>query len=119
MKIAISAQGENLKAPIDPRFGRAQSFIVYNTENDEFEHIENTQNLNLPQGAGIQTAQNIAKTGAKSVVSGHIGPKAFSALSKGGIEIYFASAGSVEEAVEAFKQGLLEKADNADKPGHW
>jgi predicted Fe-Mo cluster-binding NifX family protein len=119
MKIAISSQGDNLKAPIDSRFGRAQSFIIYDTETDTFEHIENTQNLNLPQGAGIQTAQNVANTGAKAVISGHVGPKAFSALSQGGIEMYFASAGTVEEAVEAYKNGLLEKAQDADKPGHW
>jgi predicted Fe-Mo cluster-binding NifX family protein len=33
--------------------------------------------------------------------------------------MYFASAGTVEEAVEAYKNGLLEKAQDADKPGHW
>ncbi len=119
MKIVISAQGKDLDAPVDPRFGRAQSFIVYDLENDGFEYIDNTQNLNLPQGAGVQTAQCVANTGAKAVISGHIGPKAYAALTQGQMDVYFASAGTVGEAIEAYKNGLLQKANGADKPGHW
>ncbi|MFP4167547.1 MAG: NifB/NifX family molybdenum-iron cluster-binding protein [Desulfonatronovibrionaceae bacterium] len=119
MKLAVSSQGDSLQSPIDTRFGRAQGFIIYDTDNSSFEFMENKQNLNLPQGAGIQTAQNVANTGVKAVISGHIGPKAFSALSKAEIEIYFASAGTVDEALEAYKKGLLEKAQTPDKPGHW
>lgn len=83
MKIAISCQGNTLESPVDPRFGRAQGFLVYDLDTNNFEYANNDQNLNIAQGAGIQTAQNVAKTGAKAVITGNVGPKAFSALSQG------------------------------------
>jgi predicted Fe-Mo cluster-binding NifX family protein len=119
MKIAISSQGTDLNASLDPRFGRAAGFIVFDDENGNFEYISNEQNLQAMQGAGIQTAQNVAQTGAKAVISGHVGPKAFSALRSGGIDIYLCQAGTVQEALDSLKVGTLEKAQDADKPGHW
>ncbi|HRU01950.1 MAG TPA: NifB/NifX family molybdenum-iron cluster-binding protein [Victivallales bacterium] len=76
MKIAFSASGDSLESPIDPRFGRAKYFIIYDEINEKFEVIKNEQNLNAVQGAGIQSAQNLAKFGVECVVSGHFGPKA-------------------------------------------
>jgi len=32
MKIAISSHGNNLDAPIDPRFGRCANFVIVETE---------------------------------------------------------------------------------------
>jgi predicted Fe-Mo cluster-binding NifX family protein len=119
MKIAISSQGPDLNAALDPRFGRAAGFIVYDDANGNFEYISNEQNLQAMQGAGVQTAQKVAKTGAKAIISGHVGPKAFSALRSGGIDIYLCQAGTVQEALDALKAGSLEKAQDADKPGHW
>ena len=77
MKIAITTTGDNLNAPMDARFGRAQKFIVYDLDSNSFEVVDNQQNLNAIQGAGIQSAEAVAKTGARAVLTGHCGPKAF------------------------------------------
>ncbi|MFW5501007.1 MULTISPECIES: NifB/NifX family molybdenum-iron cluster-binding protein [unclassified Maridesulfovibrio] len=119
MKIAISCQGNDLNGDIDPRFGRAKGFLVCDTDTDTQEYIDNTQNLNAAQGAGIQSAQNVAATGATAVITGHVGPKAFTALDKGSIEVYLVGGGTVAEALSSFKDGKLEAAADADKPGHW
>jgi predicted Fe-Mo cluster-binding NifX family protein len=119
MKIAVSTTGTTLDAPIDPRFGRTKGFIVADTETGEFDHVPNTQNLSLPQGAGLQTAQTVAEAGAGAVITGHVGPKAYMALSRGGIKVYLADAGSVGQALEALARGELSPAEGADKPGHW
>mgnify|MGYP006296514451 CR=1 FL=1 len=119
MKIAISCQGKDLSSSVDPRFGRAAGFIIYDTETENFDYITNEQNLNAAQGAGIQTAQNVAKSGAQAVITGHVGPKAFSALKAGKIDIYLGANQSVQESIQAFKNGDLKAADQADKPGHW
>ena len=119
MKIAVSSQGHDLEAAVDPRFGRAAGFIIYDDQSGRHEYVSNQQNLQAMQGAGIQTAQNVARTGAKAVISGHVGPKAFSALQAGGIDIYLSQSGTVQEALQAFTAGKLEKAQDADKPGHW
>ncbi|MBC8206673.1 MAG: NifB/NifX family molybdenum-iron cluster-binding protein [Kiritimatiellaeota bacterium] len=119
MKIAITTSGTDLTAPVDTRFGRAASFIVYDTESETFEVADNNQNLNAPQGAGIQTAQNVAATGAKTVITGHCGPKAFRILSASNIAVYPCSAATVQEALELFKTGKLTEANGADVEGHW
>jgi predicted Fe-Mo cluster-binding NifX family protein len=119
MKIAVSTAGTTLSDALDPRFGRASGFIVYDLESGAYEHLSNRQNLQAPQGAGIQTAQNVASAGAQAVITGHVGPKAYSALQAGGIGVYLSRAGTVEEAVQAFREGRLAPAQGADKPGHW
>ncbi len=119
MKIAITTTGDDLNAPIDPRFGRAKKFLIYDTETKEYTVIDNTQNLNLPQGAGLQAAQTVASNGAKAVITGHVGPKAFNVLSSTKIEIYLTNASTVKEAIDAYEKGELTPAKTFDKEGHW
>lgn len=71
MKIAITAQGQDLSSQLDPRFGRAKLLIVVDTDTDRFEVHDNTVNLNASSGAGIQTAQNVANLGAEAVITGN------------------------------------------------
>jgi len=58
MKIAISSSGTTLESDIDPRFGRAQNFIVIDTETMKFDIKENTQNLSLPQGTYLRRQES-------------------------------------------------------------
>ena len=74
MKIAFSTSGNDLNAPLDTRFGRAAKFLIYDTESQSVALVDNTQNLTAAQGAGIQSAQNVAASGAQALVSGHCGP---------------------------------------------
>ncbi|MFP4391734.1 MAG: NifB/NifX family molybdenum-iron cluster-binding protein [Desulfohalobiaceae bacterium] len=119
MKVAVSSQGNDLDSGLDPRFGRAVGFIIYDLDTQESQFISNEQNLYASQGAGIQTAQNVAKTGVQAVITGHVGPKAFSALQAGGIPVYLCQSGTVQEALQAYEQGRLQQAEGADKAGHW
>lgn len=119
MKIAITSQSPGLDGALDPRFGRAAGFVLVDTETEALDFADNQQNLQAAQGAGIQAAQNVAATGAKAVITGHVGPKAFLVLQKGGIAIHLCEAGTVGEALEAFKSGSLPKAQGPDKDGHW
>jgi predicted Fe-Mo cluster-binding NifX family protein len=119
MKIAISTSGNDLNAPLDPRFGRAARFLVYDTETGSFELAGNEQNLNAAQGAGIQSAQNAASTGAKAVISGHFGPKAFRVLNASKISMHPSTAATVQEALDQYLQGKLTAAQAADVEGHW
>jgi len=119
MKIAISAEGQDLESPVDPRFGRAQWFIIADLETGGFEAINNEQNLNAAQGAGIQAAENVARHGASYLITGHCGPKAFRALSAAGIKIVVGVKGTVGEALERFERGELQAAEGPDVEGHW
>jgi len=119
MKIAFTTSGDTLDAPVDSRFGRAPKILVYDLDSGSFEITDNTQNLNAPQGAGIQAAQNVARTGAKHLVSGHCGPKAFKVLQAAGITIYTTDAPTVAAALDQFLSGSLTPAESADVEGHW
>lgn len=119
MKIAISAENGSLDSRVDPRFGRAAGFLIYDLDSDSSQYVPNTQNLTLAQGAGIQTAQNVAATGAQAVITGHVGPKAFAALDRGKIAIYLGENMTVTESIQAFRDNRLNRADGATKPGHW
>jgi len=119
MKIAVSAQGTDMTSHVDPRFGRAKNIIVVDTETGAHEAHDNTLNLNAMQGAGIQTAKNVADLGVGAILSGNVGPKAFSALNTAGIEVYTGISGTVADAVAAYKNGTLTKADKANVGGHW
>jgi predicted Fe-Mo cluster-binding NifX family protein len=119
MKIAVTSEGSTLEAAVDPRFGRCKYFIVVDTDTGAFEAVDNVQNLNAAQGAGIQSAETVVNQGAEAVLTGHCGPKAFRTLSTGEVKIYVGVEGTVREAVEAFKAGKLQASENADVEGHW
>jgi predicted Fe-Mo cluster-binding NifX family protein len=119
MKIAFTTSGTDLNAPLDSRFGRAPKFLVYDLETNAFEVVDNQQNLNAAQGAGIQSAETVARLGAKAIVTGHCGPKAFRVLSAAGIKIYNTDAPTVAAALEQYRAGKLLEATGADVGGHW
>ena len=119
MKIAVTAQGTDLESQADPRFGRTKYFVVMDTDSDDFEAVDNAQNFNAAQGAGIQAARNVAELGVEAVLTGHCGPNAFRTLTAAGIKVFTGASGTVKETVEKFKSGELAEAVNADVTGHW
>ncbi|MFH1844234.1 MAG: NifB/NifX family molybdenum-iron cluster-binding protein [bacterium] len=119
MKVAVTSQGQTLDSELDPRFGRARYFIVVDTETEDFEVIENIQNLNAVQGAGIQSTQAVINQQVKAVLTGHCGPKAFQVMAKAGIKIYPGLEGTVRAAVSQLKAGKCEEAAGPDVKSHW
>ena len=106
MKICVTAQGDNLDATVDPRFGRCQYFIIADTETLEFEAIKNP-NIEAMGGAGIQSGQLVASKQVKAVLTGNVGPNAFQTLQAAGLDVITGVTGSVKEAIEKYKKGEL------------
>ncbi len=119
MKIAFTTSGETLDAPFESRFGRAPKFLVYDLEKETFSVIDNRQNVNASQGAGIQAATTVARAGVACLVTGHCGPKAYKVLSAARIRIFASSAATVKEALGLFRDEKLVEALSADVEGHW
>ena len=117
MKICITSQGDNLDAQVDPRFGRAQYFIIAESDTLEFESIENP-NVHGTGGVGVQSGQLMAEKDVKVVLTGNVGPNAHRALSAAGIKIATGFKGSVQEAVESFKKGDVSFTDSATAADH-
>ena len=119
MKIAITSIDGTLEGMVDERFGRARKLIVYDVGTGTFEVAENSKQMNLAQGAGIQAAQNVVNLGVGAVISGHLGPKAFQVFQSAGIEAYSAVNMTVADAVKQYREGSLKKLAGADVQGHW
>lgn len=120
MKIAISANSNSFDSPVDVRFGRAAGFIIYDTKTSQFNFVENTQNLEAAQGAGIQAAQNVLEHQVEAVITGNCGPKAFKVLNSAGAKIYTVSSDlTIAKAVEKFNNSELEESKDANVEGHW
>jgi len=119
MKIAVTSQGKDSSSHVDPRFGRARWLIVVDTETGESQVYDNTVNLNAAQGAGIQTAKNVADLGANAVITGNVGPNAFKTLNAAGIRVFLVSEKSVSESINSFKANTLVEVNQANVEGHW
>jgi predicted Fe-Mo cluster-binding NifX family protein len=118
-KIAVSTEGPDLDARVDPRFGRAAGFLIVDPQTMAFAYVDNGVSQAMAQGAGIQAAERVAASGARVLLTGFVGPKAFQALSAAGITIgQNVDAWTVREAVERFKAGKVTLADAPNRRGH-
>lgn len=118
MKICVSAASNSLDSSIDPRFGRCPYLVIVDSENMQFEVIQNTAS-DATGGAGIQAAQTIASKGAEVLITGNVGPNAFQALSAAGIRIVTGAFGTVREVVEKYKRGELGETGAPTVGGHF
>jgi predicted Fe-Mo cluster-binding NifX family protein len=119
MRIAVTATGHSPSSHVDPRFGRAAWFIVYETSDGSFEVIDNGSGQAAAQGAGIQAAETLSRLGVSALLTGHCGPNAFQALKAAGIKVHAGMDGTVADAIERFRSGTLQPAGGADVGGHW
>ena len=65
MKVAISAQGNDLNSLVDPRFGRARWIIIIDTESGESQALDNATNVDASGGAGVQAGTTVASAGSR------------------------------------------------------
>ena len=115
MKIAISSTGESLESEIDAKFGRCPYFLIVEIEGKEIKEVKAIENIAAGQrgGAGITSAEIIAKEKVEAVITANLGPRAFSVFEQFGIKIY-QGQGKVSDAVRKFIKGeLAEMKDSA------
>jgi predicted Fe-Mo cluster-binding NifX family protein len=117
MKIVVTASDTHLAAPISPIFGRCPTYLFVDTETMAFEAVENPA-ISAPSGAGIQAVQFVVERGARAVLTGNIGPNAVSALQAANVPVYHLIEGTVQQAVEMFRQGRLNLISAATAPSH-
>jgi predicted Fe-Mo cluster-binding NifX family protein len=118
MKVAVSSNGNNLDAQLDPRFGRCAFFLVVNPEDMSFE-VLNNESAAEGGGAGIRAAQFLASQRVEAVITGNCGPNAVHTLSAAGVDLFAGQAGTVKEVVEKFKKGNLRPTSEATVNSHF
>ena len=120
MKVAITASGEDLNSPVDRVFGRARCFVITDPEGTNVEVLENSQNVNAAQGAGIQAARQMANKSVDVVLTGNVGPNAFRALEAVSIQVFQFGSDilTVRDALAAWKEGRLQEVKAPTAKGH-
>jgi Dinitrogenase iron-molybdenum cofactor. len=58
----------------------------------------------------------LAREGVNAVITGEAGPKAMQALKTAGIDVLYMSSGTVEQAIQRYKSGTLEKQPSLTAP---
>lgn len=116
-KIGITAVSSDLNSLVDSRFGRCSYFLIVDEEGKLLDVISN-QGQQARRGAGIAAAQDLVDSGVKVVISGNIGPSAYSVLDSSGIKIFQVDYGiTADKALEKYKKGELEKVENPAQAG--
>jgi predicted Fe-Mo cluster-binding NifX family protein len=110
IKIAVSAEENNLEDGVSDVFGRSPYFIIAEIENGEIKKTEIVKNKNTDQtsGAGVSTAQLMAEKNVNAVITGNVGPRALDVLKQFNIAVYHGE-GPIKEALQEFIEGKLKK----------
>jgi predicted Fe-Mo cluster-binding NifX family protein len=119
MKIAVTSTGPDLDSQVDPRFGRAAYILIVDSDSLDFEVLDNKENVNAFKGAGIQAASTVSSKGAEVLLTGFCGPNAFKAMNAAKIGVANDAKGTVREAIQAYLDGKMPLADEANVEGHW
>lgn len=111
MKIAFTSKGKSWDSEVDPRFGRAEYFLIYDDEKEEMTIADNTDVANMAHGAGPQAVQNLYEYKPDVLITGNgPGGNAEVVLRKTGIDIFIGASGmNIKEAYESYNKNELEK----------
>ncbi len=120
VKVASSAEGQSLDSQVSPVFGRCQCFVIVGLEDDKIKNSYCLENAAASEysGAGTEAAQIVGDEETDVVISGSVGPKAFSALKQRNIRVYRGKPGTVRENIDKLSRGELEVVDSPTGSPH-
>ena len=109
MKVAIPTMGDGgMDEAICQHFGRAPTFTIVDLDHREIKVLPNVSEH--MGGKGLPTETMFAE-GVQVMIVGGLGPKAVQAFSQANIEVFVGAAGTVKDAVDDWKSGMLSRAD--------
>lgn len=106
MKIAVSASGKSLEDSLNQRLGRCEYFLIYDSNDNSTNVLENTGRL-ATGAAGIATARLLSDQGVDVIITGNVGPNAFTALQAAGIRVYTSAVEKIKDVLQSYQAGEL------------
>ena len=116
MKVCVTATGNDTASLVDPRFGRAASLLLVDTDTGDVRQLAGATRAS--HGAGVQAAQTVVRARAGALLTGRIGPRAYEVLSASGVPVYLTPSTTVARAVADFVAGRLEAISGATNEPH-
>mgnify|MGYP001081213467 CR=1 FL=1 len=120
MKIAISTSTADLDSLVDPRFGQSANFVIVDSETEIWNAYPNPD-LYASGGAGVHSAQFIARHGAQVAISDDFGPNAVNALAAAGIQMFYVPSGApftAGELLVRYRRGQLKQVTALNRTGY-
>jgi len=112
MRVALPTMGEKgLKEKIGAHFGRCPTFTIYDLETEEIEVISNNSKH---KGGKGNPPELLAEKDIDCMICKNLGRKAVSLFEDLGIEVYDGAEGTVQEAVESWKNDSLDETSISD-----
>ncbi|MGB9610245.1 MAG: NifB/NifX family molybdenum-iron cluster-binding protein [Bryobacteraceae bacterium] len=108
MKIAFSSRGPDPASAIEPHFGHARYFLIYDTASGSWTVLANGSVPPGGHGAGMAAAEKVRELGVQALVTVRMGPHPGAMLEAAGIQVKRASGVTVEEALERYLRGELD-----------
>lgn len=113
MIIAVCAKDKGLESLVDERFGRAENYVIINTETDEVRTVDNTAKLESA-GAGGSAVRLISNEGAEAILAPELGPKAMDAVKAFELKVYrYTEIKTVKETLDDYKAGKLKETSQS------
>ncbi|MFA0821801.1 MAG: NifB/NifX family molybdenum-iron cluster-binding protein [Methanomethylovorans sp.] len=109
MKICVPSMGKTgLEDQVGQHFGKVLNYIMYDTETSEVSILPNTSEHN--GGVGLPP-ELMSKNGVDIMLCGGLGTKAVAMFEQYGIEVFVGAQGTIQNALDAWKDGKLQKAN--------
>ncbi len=115
MRVIVTSTGPTIDSPMDPRFGRAEYFLIVDSETMKATAIDNASR-NASGGAGIAAAQAVIDARVDALVTGHLGPNALNVLRNSKVALYEGIHSSVEDNLNQLKAGQLKPVATGGQP---
>jgi len=107
VRIAIASKGRELSSQVEPRFGRAEFIIIYDTGTPEPEVLDNQETSQLTGGAGVKAAEAVVDKRVDYVISQNFGPKALQVFKAANVKAAVISGETVAHAIELAQRRQL------------
>jgi len=112
LRVCVPSSGTGgLEDEVGEHFGRVPTYTILNTQSGEVEIIDNDSQHR--GGSGLP-AELLAEEGVDLVICSALGRKAMELLDREGIEVCTGASGSVEEAIEDWREDQLVSGSETD-----
>lgn len=118
MIIGICAKEEGLSSLVADRFGRAENYVIFNTQTKGVTTIENSAR-NEASGAGGSAVNLLNQHGVEVILAPELGPKAMDAIKAFEIKAFsYKSNTTVQEAIDHYTAQELEEFKTNSTASH-
>lgn len=112
IKVCVPTMGQSgLDDHVSPHFGRAPTFTVVDTGTNAVKVLQNTSEH---MGGSGKPPELMAAAGVQVMLCSGLGPRAIQMFEGYGVEVYVGADGTVRDAIQAWKDGLLRVATDRD-----